>query len=226
MIAITWILWNFFLASIPVAAAYLLIWAIRPSSRGKHRVPTLLMIPLAALWLAFLPNTCYLLTEWRHFLFDDPWFRLIAAARHEDFLKLHVARWVLFFGFYSGFGVITFVLAVRPIDRYLQSIGVRRLYLALPFFFLMSLGVYLGLMDRLNSWQIVTHPWEVWGSTIYALSNRIVLATILAFAVFLWLLYEVVNTWVDGVSARCILRSRGSDPEVVMAPSSAKKGKA
>src|ERR1051325_7098363 len=64
--------WNLFLAIIPVPLGYLTAWAL--SKRGEKRnLPVWLAFPIALAWLVFLPNICYLLTEWRHLLFDAPW---------------------------------------------------------------------------------------------------------------------------------------------------------
>ena len=59
--------WNAMLATIPVVTAYAVALVARFARKTGCRI--LLMIPLALVWFVFLPNTCYLLTEWRHFLF-------------------------------------------------------------------------------------------------------------------------------------------------------------
>lgn len=202
MQSLRWIVWNLSLAAIPVIAAYLLAMGAQGWTLRRGRVPWLAWLPLALVWLAFLPNTCYLLTEWRHFLFDEHFTGLRDAAETNRVLMLAVARQGLFFLGYSGFGVLCFALSIRPIERTLREARVPLLPWAIPFFLLTSLGVYLGLIVRLNSWDIVTRPRYVLVTALQALTNPLLLQTILIFAVLLWLLYETVDVWVDGIAAR------------------------
>ena len=71
-----------------------------------------------------------------------------------------------------------------------------------PTFLLTSLGVYLGLIIRLNSWDIATRPKHVWSILLNALGNTLVLKTVAVFALLLWLAYEIANIWADGLALR------------------------
>ncbi len=197
-----WIAWNIFLAVIPVMAAYLLAAGAQAWTVRRRRVPWIVWLPLILVWFAFLPNTCYLLTEWRHFLFDAHFTTLRDAADTNRVLMLRVARQGLFFLIYSGVGVLCYTLSIRPIEQLLRAARAPLLLWAVPFFFLTSLGVYMGLIVRLNSWDIVTRPGHVLNIAVRAITNLLLLKTILIFAVLLWILYELVNIWVDGVVAR------------------------
>lgn len=197
-----WILWNLFLAAIPVGTAYLLAWCADTWTLRRKLVPWIAWLPLALVWLAFLPNTCYLLTEWRHFLFDNHFVAVRDAVENDRTLMLHVARQGLFFVAYSGFGVLCFTLSIRPIERLLRKAGVILLPLTLGFFFLTSLGVYMGLIVRLNSWDILTRPGYVLDVAIGALSNPLLLETIVVFAFLLLLAYQLVDVWIDGLVYR------------------------
>ena len=105
---------------------------------------------------------------------------------------------ILFYLLYSGFGMIAFAAAVRPMKRLLVRRGAPVWLWGLPFFAIVSLGVYLGLVLRLNSWDVVTHPSLVWNS-IVELGNRPWLAIFIgAFGLFLWIGYELVEIWIDG----------------------------
>jgi uncharacterized membrane protein len=197
-----WILWNLSLAAIPVVLASLLAAGAGAWTLRRKRVPWIVWTPLALAWFAFLPNTCYLLTEWRHFLFDSHFTGLREAADTNRLLMLAVARQGLFFLLYSAFGVLCFGLSIRPVERLLRQARAPLLLWAVPFFFLTSLGVYMGLVVRLNSWDIVTRPGHVLHVALRAMANPLLLRTIVVFAIMLWLLYEVVDIWVDGVTAR------------------------
>jgi uncharacterized membrane protein len=195
------VFWNLMLAAIPVALAYGLAWGLR--GKGKQRnLPVWVCLPLGLAWLAFLPNTCYLLTEWRHLLFDTQWAPLLDRAISDKTAMLSIAKWALFFLTYSGLGVLTFVLAIRPLEQWLLSRRGKP-WLVAPFlFFVTSLGVYLGLIVRLNSWDLIHRPMFVWDTAISALTRPSLLTAILVFAGILWALYEAVDIWVEGVEAR------------------------
>src|SRR5581483_4924000 len=105
-----WIAWNLFLAAIPVPLAYLLASGAETFTLKRRRVPWLAWLPLAVVWFAFLPNTCYLLTEWRHFLFGPNFRSLRGAADTNRLVWLSFAKYGLFFLFYSAFGVLCFTL--------------------------------------------------------------------------------------------------------------------
>jgi uncharacterized membrane protein len=199
---VRWISWNLMLAVIPVVLGYALAWGL--AGRGtKRRLPPWICAPLAILWIGFLPNSCYLLTEWRHLLIDPRWAPVVGAAQENDrYAMLALARWALFFIAYSGAGVLLFALAVRPVERWLASTG-RPMFIVAPVLFsLTSLGVYLGLVSRLNTWYLLNHPHRVWLDTVHAVTSATILSSILVFAGVLWALYEAVDLWVDGVAAR------------------------
>lgn len=195
-----WVTWNIFLALIPVVLAYALAWGL---GRGKQRrLPLILCLPLALAWLAFLPNTCYLLTEWRHLLFDPQWAEILDMGDTNRRAMLSTAKWSLFFLAYSGAGVLLFVLAIRPIERWLRLVGHRFIYYAPPLFFLTSLGVYLGLIVRFNSWDLLHRPLMIWNTAVDAVLHPNTLTPIVVFAILLWGLYEAVDLWVDGIMDR------------------------
>lgn len=206
----SWIVWNLFLSAVPVGLAHLWVycvnrWSLRGSSR-KQRIHWLAFTPLIVGWVAFLPNTCYLLTEWRHFLFDSHFVEVRDAVDTDRSLMLRVARQGLFFLCYSGFGVLCLLYAIRPVEQLCRRAKVHKALWMTPLFLLTSLGVYLGLIIRLNSWDLLTRPLGVWATVESALSNGLLLQTIVIFAALLWICYEISNIWADGLAER--LRKR------------------
>lgn len=208
--------WNLFLAVIPVVAAYLLVWVDRRISRTRRGVA---LASLGSLWLAFLPNSCYLMTEWRHFLFNPHFQAIRAATNPNDLSVLRVAKHAIFFLGYSGFGVLCFVMAIRPVVRLMKRYGFRPARFAPPFYFAVALGVYLGLILRLNSWDLVADPLGVLNSSIRAILNPPLLAVMIAFAGVLALLYELIDIWFDGLSLR-ISRYGNASRRLVIVPAS------
>ncbi len=194
------VVWNLGLAAIPAVLGYLLVWMLGAS----RKLPLLrfLAAPVALLWLVFLPNACYLLTEWRHLLFDPRWEELLDSGSRDPNAMLRTAFWSLLFLGYSASGMLLFVIAIRPIERWLREHRVRTLVLA-PFFFgLVSLGVYLGLICRFNSWDLLHRPLTIWDAAVQAVTYAPVGIAIGIFAVLLWFSYDAINLWADGIAAR------------------------
>jgi uncharacterized membrane protein len=197
-----WISWNLFLAAIPVGLGYAAAWL--GQALGERSRPWL-WAPLGALligWLIFLPNSSYLFTEPRHLLSAVERHDLWTRAHTDPWAAKRLAFWLGVSIFYVAAGAITFTLSVRPVKALACARGVAAPLWAGPFFALISLGVYLGLVVRLNSWDLLTRPAVVLDSAAGALARPFLLAAILLFGLFLWLVYEVLDIWVDGCALR------------------------
>jgi uncharacterized membrane protein len=191
---------NSSLALIPVALAYTMLWVYR--LRIRRLIRNAVLVVLAVAWLAFLPNTCYLLTEWRHFLLTVDQQNLFLQSTISKAAFSQLLALSMFYLAYSAFGILAFALSIRPVERIARSAGATTWFWGLPFFMALSLGVYLGLILRFNSWDLIQQPGDVWAQ-IAALGGRPLLAVfIVAFGVFLWGIYESVDIWVDGLAER------------------------
>ena len=200
---------NLFLALIPVVCAFTIARGVRGEARATGRVRWLLWSPLLLLWLVFLPNTCYLLTEWRHFLDSVVLTPLYVRTYFDRSAVLTLLVVMAFYLLYTGAGLWTFFLAVWPLDRLTRRrLGRVTLGLQAAIFTLCALGVYLGLVWRFNS-QDILHPHRLLSLL------RVVAATvrypaldgvIFVFAVLLWGMYALFDIWMDGALAR--LRAR------------------
>jgi uncharacterized membrane protein len=169
--------WNLFLAWIPLVAAV----AVYDADRRGVRVRRL--IPLGALWLLFLPNAPYLLTDLIHL-----------GSRDDAPLWFDV---VLFTGF-AWTGTLLGFLSL-----YLMQVVVRRLaggawswafvggsLLATAF------GIYLGRSLRWNSWALVTNPRpllsDVWARMVDPLAYPSSFGMTMALTALLSVLYLVL----------------------------------
>jgi uncharacterized membrane protein len=200
--AILWILWNLFLAFIPVVLGQGAAYFGRLALDRRDRRLWLAVVPLLLVWLIFLPNTCYLFTEPRHFMqvVDERnlWFRAAEERAALIQLLLRGAVGVM----YVMAGALSFALAIRPVHRLAPRIGLAAWMGGLPFFVLMSLGVYLGLILRYNSWELLTQPGLIFTSAWAAVQRPRLLLVILAFGGFLWAAYGMMDIWIDGFLAR------------------------
>ena len=142
--AYRFLIWNLFLAWIPLVAAVLVYDGQRRGLRTGR------ILPLGALWLLFLPNAPYLLTDIMHLgtRNDAPlWFDIVVFTAYA---------WV---GTLLGF-----------LSIYLMQTVVRRAAgvawswaLVLGSLAASSFGIYLGRSLRWNSWDFVAQPRSLLG---------------------------------------------------------------
>jgi len=149
------------------------------------------------LWLIFLPNTIYILTDITHLLEDWP--------RVNSLFKLIL---ILQYTLFSIFGIITFVAAVYFFQKLLErkSAGRRKKGIKVSTItaicilnFVVGFGVILGGIRRTNSWYIFTNPSRVLEDALNLIYSQELL--ILAFGVGIlaniiyFLTLESVATW-------------------------------
>jgi uncharacterized membrane protein len=204
--------WDVFLALVPVALAYLLVWLVQRQRRQPTVAQGLAAAATGVAWLAFLPNACYLLTEWRHFLgrlSEQDLYGLYRATGDREPL-LHLLAYALFFTAFSGAGVLAFAAAIRPVERLVRGRLAAPWLWTSAFFGLMALGVYLGLVLRFNSWDLLHRPGAIAAAALSAVAST-KLSLIAGFAAFLWLVYRATDLFYDGLALRLAER-RGSGP--------------
>jgi uncharacterized membrane protein len=176
------LVWNLVLAWIPFVLAVLVYDGYR---RGASRAP---LLAGAALWLLFLPNAPYILTDFKYLrVWDD-------APGWYDLLLLSAAAGTgLALGFVSLYLMQTLARSVlRPFESWLFVVGVLGLS---------SLGVYLGRFERWNSWDVFAQPWSLlsdvgqWLSDPLEHGRALVLMTL--FTAFLTVAYGVFCRLMD-----------------------------
>jgi len=194
------VIWNLFLAVIPVGLAYSAAGLFRRV--GAQPALWLALAPVLLLWFIFLPNSCYLFTEPRHLFLALERGELWSRAPREPHAAVRLVFWISLSLVYTSAGALTFVLSIRPIKALLRERRRPTLAWVVPFFVLMSLGVYLGLVVRYNSWDLFTRPAVVFGTIAETVGRPILLTAIVLFGFVLWAAYEVVDIWVDGFAGR------------------------
>jgi uncharacterized membrane protein len=133
------LIWNLFLAWIP----FLLAVAVYDAWRRRRAAGSL--VALGALWLLFFPNAPYIVTDFVHLdhTADAPYW--------YDAVTVSAFAWTgVLLGFASLFLMQTVVRQWRGVVSGWIFAGVA---LALG-----SLGIYLGRVLRLNSWDALEHP--------------------------------------------------------------------
>jgi uncharacterized membrane protein len=177
------LVWNLFLAWIPLGLALVVYAGARRGMRG------LWLLAFGGLWLLFFPNAPYLMTDLKYLreLGGAPfWFDAVMASS--------AALAGLALGFISLFLIHS--VARRYLGELWAWVGVWAL-LALS-----SVGVFLGRYQRFNSWDVFTDPKPILGDLAKGLSNPLdypkVFAVTVVFSGFLvgtYLVFYTLARW-------------------------------
>ena len=157
------ILANIGLAAIPVLLEPLFILT---THRLRGMVTKIAQVFLGLVWLLFLPNSFYVLTDFMHI---NPTVLVNERNNQQDHLLMYA----------RGDGIYIFdslfLFVATAISAYLGGLALFHGYrfirtkvakwyaLALLSFvmFLVGAGVYIGRYGRWNSWEGLVHPWRI-----------------------------------------------------------------
>lgn len=176
-----WILWNLFLALIPLLLS---MWLFRRRSDARTWGWWIVLL----VYLAFLPNAPYVLTDIIH---------LVRGIRNNIpmiyvalvFIPLHVIAILL--------GFQAYVMALIYQSQYIRRIGGKYLvpWSELATHAICAVGIFIGRFRRYNSWDLVLAPENVLAQTLDDLtSRRPVVAMVVIFivlAVLYWIMKQV-----------------------------------
>ena len=210
------VIWNLFLAVIPVALALAVASGVRQDVRRSNRVRWWLWAPVLLVWLVFLPNTCYLLTEWRHYIGTLLASRVAYFASDKRVSLMELLILTGFYIVYSGAGLLAFFLSIWPLERLARArLGPVLALAKVVGFLLCSLGVYLGLIYRFNTWDLfkrggLAHILDV---VVSSFQSPFTATLIVGFAATLWVLYLGFDVWMDGFAWRMRRRAREGDQD-------------
>ena len=161
--------WNLFLALIP--------WWISNYLK-QNKSLQLKHVPLFGIWLLFIPNSPYILTDLFH-LRPRPhlplWFDLVLVLS------------------FALIGMIVFLKSLKDMLSILKVYVSPMLFtLVTPvIFWLISFGLYLGRYLRFNSWNVVNHPFQLMRQSFDILFEKDTIGFTLIFSVFMWFLYYI-----------------------------------
>jgi uncharacterized membrane protein len=127
---------------------------------------------------------------------------LYAQWQVSSLMAMKLMAYTLFYICFSGVGLLTFALAIRPIARTAKEKGFTLWIWGIPLFLINSVGVYLGLIKRFNSWDIFRRPNEILKAVADIPGNQDLATLVLLFSIFLWLVYLAVDIWIDGLICR------------------------
>lgn len=171
------LIWNLWLAYIPYALS-------KGMSHPKRRYTAFSFSVLSLVWLLFIPNSFYIITDLFHLKETEAvpfWFDL-----------------ALLFSF-AWNGLVLGVLSVRHMEK-LVGQWVRftnEWYFIYPVMLLNALGIFIGRYWRYNSWDIVTNPFAlihdiaIW--LLHPVRYRFDWGMIVCFSVLMTLLYSTLK---------------------------------
>ena len=166
-----YLVWNLALAWIPLLLALVLLAAYR---RRAHWIE---LVAVGGVWLLFLPNAPYMLTDIVHL-----------GDRHKLFDAVILGSFA-FTALALGFAslLVVQVVVTRLAGATLGwAVAVSSLFAA-------SVGIYLGRVQRLNSWDVVQRPRTLWTIARLRLDdpfgNRYLIGFVFALCGFLTLAY-------------------------------------
>ena len=133
------LIWNLFLAWIPFGLSIVIYDRHRAGARPVA------LLPVAGLWLLFLPNAPYILTDFKH-LVPSP-----VVPLWVDIVVIAAPAWTgLLLGFLSLYLVQSVVRSLAGARvAWVAAVGVLGLA---------SFGIYLGRVLRWNSWDVLADP--------------------------------------------------------------------
>lgn len=164
------LVWNLFLAWIPLVSALIL----NIVGFSESRALKIILFPiLLILWVIFFPNAPYMITDFIHFKNNGTfliWYDLVIYA---------IFIWT---GFFLGF--VSLHLVKITIDRVVNRIVSWTMVVGV--LFLSSYAIYIGRFIRHNSWEAVFNPFGIFLSFIKNLSiQSLVFSSIFSALLFL-----------------------------------------
>ncbi len=163
--------WNLFLAWVPFVVAYLL-------NRKEEKLHILKLILPLFLWLLFLPNAPYIITDLIH-------------LRPRDGVPLWYDAIVIFIFAFNGMllGIISTLFVHEILEKYFKSILIWGFLIAS--FILMGYGIYLGRFLRWNSWDILIHPIDLIQESFLKLTSPLAIVITGMFALIMFFSYLI-----------------------------------
>ncbi len=168
------LVWNLFLGAIPYGISRWL--QLNPRwVENKLRFGSLLIV-----WILFLPNSFYILTDLFHlsgYYGMKKWFDLTMIVS------------------FAWNGMILGILSIREMEKIMQVYLQRKttLFFVYPVMLLSALGIYIGRFLRFNSWDVITNPFGLFsdmGTMLFnPLSFKPEWITIICFSILMTIIY-------------------------------------
>lgn len=177
------IFWNLFLVVIPWLIGLVIIRLGRQTGLSSL-LSKLLFFGLALLWLLFIPNTIYIVSDVRHLLNYCPIDSPFQVCEQNAWM-------ILFFFTYAAIGWWSFVFLLNQmksfmVETYGRIMAELWLLVLIP---IIAIGFLFGLVHRWNSWEFFIYPRELFRNFLIYLNDPKSFTNWLIFTIFLYILY-------------------------------------
>jgi uncharacterized membrane protein len=172
------LLWNLFLAFIPYAVSN---WLYNNNRIIENKLK---LAAIVSVWLLFIPNSFYILTDLFHLVNID------SAPKWFDLLLLLSFAWN---------GLLFGIVSLRRMELIVQTVSGKgvSLFIVFTVMWLNAFGIYLGRFLRYNSWDVIAHPFSLFSEMLAILlhpfHNKMEWGMIFCYAVFMTLLYITIK---------------------------------
>ena len=170
---LNWMAFNLFLAVLGVLFGWLYYYS-------KKKV---FSIAFFILWILFLPNTIYLITDLQH----------IYKQWSNPYLEVQLTLIVQYF-LIALLGITTYLMAMYPIDKVFTNLHLKRkpkvkLTLLITINIFTAFALILGKFQRTHSWYVFTDFLRVLSDIKEVVTNPILFSLVLFFAFVINLTY-------------------------------------
>ena len=170
------LVWNLFLAFVP----YLI-----SKKMGTKRIEGRWKFILYSLvWLLFMPNAFYIITDLFHLDMNEDvplWFDLALLLS------------------FAWYGILFGIISVRQMEKLFESLFNKKFdwIFILPVMALNGFGIYIGRYLRFNSWDVLVNPLQLIQDIVYLfihpIRNRFDWSMIVCYTILLTLIYLTIK---------------------------------
>ncbi len=128
------------------------------------------------LWLLFLPNSIYLLTDMIHLIHQ--WGRVGGIERLVVVMQFVILQLI---------GFVAYILGFRPFEHILSWMRykkVEKVWAIILFNFIIAFGIVLGRVERVNSWDVFAAPYKIVDAVISLLTSAELIGLTILFGLF------------------------------------------
>lgn len=167
----SWMIPNLALASLGVLFGFLYLYFRNP----------LIKIAFFILWILFLPNTIYLITDIEYL--PQEWMVVDFYGRLLLLLQFSVLGTI---------GILSYFGALMPLEKLFKNSKVKKetqKLILIILNFAVAFAVVMGKVERTHSWYVFTQPGRVFSDVVKVITSPFLLGSIIFFAIFFSLIY-------------------------------------
>lgn len=135
------LIWNYLLALVPMLMIYLM----------KKKNNKVLNVVYAFIFIIFVPNTYYLITDLMHL--ESINFQMPGAMNPAQ-LTTGLSEWSQFFSI-AIMGIYGFCIGGILLNKFMDKFKINNQAVSVLLSIIIGLGIYIGRFLRLNSWDLI-----------------------------------------------------------------------